>query len=123
MAENEMVEWHHRHEFEQTWGDSEGQGSLVCCSPWGCKESDMAERLNNDRWYSGEESAGQRRRLKKHVFDAWVRKIPWNRKWQPTPVFLPGKFRGQKSLVGYSPQSHKEHTHIYKVDKQQGFTV
>ena len=43
MAENEMVEWHHRHEFEQTWGDSEGQGSLVCCSPWGCKESDTTE--------------------------------------------------------------------------------
>jgi len=39
-----MVEWHHRfngHEFEQTPGDSEGQGSLVCCSPWSCKESDI----------------------------------------------------------------------------------
>ena len=38
-----MVGWHHRltgQEFEQTLGDSEGQGSLVCCSPWGCKESD-----------------------------------------------------------------------------------
>jgi len=49
-AEDEMVGWHHRlsgHEFEQTLGDSEGQGSLVCCSPWGCKELDMTERLNN----------------------------------------------------------------------------
>ena len=36
-------------------------------------------------------------------FDAWVRKIPWSRKWQPTPVFLPGEFHGQRSLVGYSP--------------------
>ena len=38
--------WHHRlneHEFEQTLGDGEGQGSLVCCSPWGCKESDTTE--------------------------------------------------------------------------------
>ena len=38
-----MVGWHHRfsgQEFEKTPGDSEGQGSLVCCSPWGCKESD-----------------------------------------------------------------------------------
>ena len=35
------------HEFEQTLGDSEGQGSLVCCSPWGCKESDTTEQLNN----------------------------------------------------------------------------
>ena len=50
MTEDEAVGWtSHRlsgHEFEQTPGDSEGQGSLVCCSPWGCKESDMTERLN-----------------------------------------------------------------------------
>ena len=37
-----------------------------------------------------------------------VEKIPWSRKWQPTPVFLPGKSHGQRSLVGYSPQGHKE---------------
>ena len=46
-----MVGWHLRlsgQEFEQTLGDSEGQGNLVCCSPWGCKESDMTERLNNN---------------------------------------------------------------------------
>ena len=45
-----MVGWHHQldgHEFEHTLGDSEGQGSLVCCSPLGCKESDMTEQLNN----------------------------------------------------------------------------
>ena len=36
--------------------------------------------------------------------DPWVRKILWRRKWQPTPVFLPGKFHGQRSLVGYSPR-------------------
>ena len=34
--------------------------------------------------------------------------FPWGRKWQPTPVFLPGKFRGQRNLVGYSPRGHKE---------------
>ena len=42
-----MAGWHHRldeYEFEQTLGDSEGQGSLVCCSPWGHKESDTTER-------------------------------------------------------------------------------
>ena len=38
----------------------------------------------------------------------WVRKIPWGKKWQPTPIFLPGKFHGQRSLVGYSPWGHKE---------------
>ena len=45
------VWWHHQlneHEFEQIQGDSEGQGSLVCCSPWGCKESDMTDWLNNN---------------------------------------------------------------------------
>ena len=49
MTEDEMVGWHHRlsgYEFEQTLGDSEGQGSLECCSPWGHKESDMTEQLN-----------------------------------------------------------------------------
>ena len=51
MKEDEMVEWHHRHdghEFEQRSGDSEGQGILACCSPWGRKESDMTEGLNNN---------------------------------------------------------------------------
>jgi len=38
----------------------------------------------------------------------WVRKIPWSRKWQPTPVFLSGKFYGDRSLASDSPQSHKE---------------
>ena len=37
-----------------------------------------------------------------------VGKIPWRRAWQPTPVFLPGEFHGQRRLVGYSPQGHKE---------------
>ena len=47
MTEDEMVGWHHRlneHEFAQTLGDSERQGSLECCSPWGCKESDMTDQ-------------------------------------------------------------------------------
>ena len=47
-----MVGWHHwlnGHEFEQTPGHSEKQGSLACCSPWGRKESDMTEQLNNNR--------------------------------------------------------------------------
>ena len=41
-------------------------------------------------------------------FDPWVRKIPWRRKQQPTPVLLPGKFHGWRSLLGYSPWGHKE---------------
>ena len=45
MTEDEVFEWHHGlkgHEFEQALGDGEGRGSLVCCSPWGLKESDTA---------------------------------------------------------------------------------
>ena len=41
-------------------------------------------------------------------FNPWVRKIPWRRSWQPTPVFLPGESREQRGLVGYSPWGHKE---------------
>ena len=49
--QNEMVGWHHQlngHEFDQAPGDGQGQGSLVCCSPWGHKESDTTEQLNNN---------------------------------------------------------------------------
>ena len=51
MRENQLVEWHHQlngHEFEQTLGNGEGQASLTWCSPWGHKESDMTEQLNNN---------------------------------------------------------------------------
>ena len=51
MTEDEMVGWHYwfnRHEFEQAPGDGEGQGSLACCRPWGRKESDLTEQLNNN---------------------------------------------------------------------------
>ena len=50
MTEDEMVGWHHGldgHEFEQATGVGDGQGSLVCYSPWGHKESDMTQRQNN----------------------------------------------------------------------------
>ena len=49
MTEEEMVGWHHRLnelEFDQALGVGDGQGSLMCCSPWGYKESDMTEQLN-----------------------------------------------------------------------------
>ena len=52
---------------------------------------------------SGEEPICQSRRHKRKQFDPWVSKIPWRRKWQPTPVFLPGEFCEQRSLVGYNP--------------------
>ena len=56
-------------------------------------------------------------------FDPWVGKIPWSRKWQPTPVFLPGKSHRQRRLVGYSPWGGKEsdtteclHFHFHLVE-------
>ena len=51
-------------------------------------------------WLSGKESTRQCRRCK---FDPWIRRISWRRKWQPTPIFLPGKSHGQRSLAGYNP--------------------
>ena len=55
-------------------------------------------------------------------FNPWVGKIPWRREWQSTPAFLPGESHGQRSLVGYSPWSHKDsdtpewltHTHMHR---------
>ena len=60
--EGEMVGWHQHlngHEFEQTLGDSEGQGSLACCSPWGYKESDTTEQLNSNYDCGVDESLDQ----------------------------------------------------------------
>ena len=64
-----MFGWHHGlnvHEFEQTLGDGEGQGCLACCSPWGRKESDTTERLNNNNDNAGctSESPGQKCKVK-----------------------------------------------------------
>ena len=62
------------------------------------------------RWLSGKESAWQYR---KQGFDPWVGKIPWRKKWQSTPVFLSGKYRGQRSLVGYSPRGSQSQTWLH----------
>ena len=70
--------------------------------------------------HSHKESAYRCRRCKRCGFDPWVRKISWSRKWQPTPVFLPRKFNGQRSLAGYSPWGRRvrrdwAHIHIYNI--------
>ena len=64
--------------------------------------------LGLSRWHSGKESACQCRSRRVHGLDPWIGKIPWRRKWQPTPVFLPGESHGQRSLAGYSPWGCKE---------------
>ena len=56
-------------------------------------------------WLSGKEFAGQCRRFR---FDPWVRKLPQRGKLQPNPVFLPGKYHGQRSLAGYNPWGCKK---------------
>ena len=45
---------------------------------------------------------------RKGMFDPWIGKMLWRRKWQPTPVFLLGKYHGQRNLIGYSPWGHKQ---------------
>ena len=71
------------------------------------------------RWLSGKESACQCRRHRRFRFNPWVRKISWRRKWQPTPVFLPGKSHGQRSLVSYSPWGRKRVGHDLETKQQQ----
>ena len=68
----------------------------------------LLDGLPNSLLPSSKEPACHCRRQKKHGFDPWSRKMPWGRAWQPTPVFLPGVSHGQRSLVAFRPQSHKE---------------
>ena len=99
--------------LEQTgWDRDEKQGrttSFKVLLPTTGPESSYAYILNtykvpNVRSFpggtSGKEPACQCRRHKRCKFNPWVGKIPWRRAWQPTPVFLPGKSHGQRSLVG-----------------------
>ena len=59
----------------------------------------------------GKEPTCQCRRPKRRGFDPWAGKIPWRRKWQPTPVFFPGESHGQRSLMDYSPWGRKRVRH------------
>ena len=99
-----------------------GQRSLVGCNPWGLEESDMTEWLSTARMNNPEVEVDILLKENPHGsdgksiclqcgrpgFDPWVGKILWRRKGQSTPVLLPGKFHGWRSLVGYSPWGHKE---------------
>ena len=78
--------------FNQAVGSHGLQGSVSSC-----------QALHVPGGASGKEHACQYRRHKRHPLDPWVRTVPWTRAWQPTPVFSPGKFHGQRSLASYSP--------------------
>ena len=96
--------------------ETEGQSCLACYSPWGCKESDtaMTEEQQQDSFWALQvvvvlkNSTCQCRGLKRSKFSPWVGKIPWRKVGQLIPVFLPEKSQGERCLVGYRPQGHKE---------------
>ena len=87
--------------MKKTWRDRFGKKYQELGLPW---------------WLSSKEYAYQYRR---HGFSPWVRKIPWKRKWQPTPVFLPGESHGQRNMAGYSPWDHKESDTTERLNQQQ----
>ena len=98
MSRKELMELlAHRTQWKQI-----NMKSTKCGLPW---------------WLTGKESTYKSRR---HGFDPWSRKIPWCREGQPTLVFLPGKSQGQRSLVGFSPWSHKGvgHNLVTKINQQ-----
>ena len=72
--------------------------------------------LGPPRQFSGKESTCQCRKCR---FNPWVEKSPWRRKWQPTPVSLPGESHGLRRLVGYSPRDHKRIGHNLATKQQQ----
>ena len=97
----------------------------LCCfsfSRVSCRWNNAVGRLGSAYWLpwwlSVKESTCQLKE-RRVPFHHWVRKIPWRRKCQPTPVFLPGKSRGQKRLVGYSPQSCKRVGHDLATKQRQ----
>ena len=80
-------------------GESQGWGSLVGCHLWDCTESDTTEVTQQQQQHITiqgfpHSSVKNVPAMQKIRFDSWVGKIPWRRKWQPTPVFLPGETHG-----------------------------
>ena len=87
------------------WGLREN-GRVVLIQSWRIKS-----RAKDIKGFPGDtvvKNMHQCRRCRKHGQDTWVGKIPWRRKWQQTPVFLPGESHGQRSLTGYSPWGNIE---------------
>ena len=93
---------------------------MTCLKPCGRRAPKLGSEalqlgLGPPRWLSCKESACQCRR---YGFNPWVGKFPCRRKWQPTPVLLPGKSCGQRSLVGYSPWGWQRVRHDWTTKQQ-----
>ena len=111
--ESDTTVWLHFHFSLSCTG--EGNGNPLQCSclenpkdraAWWAAVYGVARSRTRLKWLSsssGKQPTCQGGRCKRHRFDPWVGKIPWRRDWQPTPVFVPEEFCGQRSLVGYSP--------------------
>ena len=72
------------------------------------RKKEIKAKLPSQGFPGGKESSCQFLRFRRHGFNLWVRKIAWRKKYQLTPVFLAGKFHGQRSLVGYRPWGRKQ---------------
>ena len=85
--------------------------------PWGDGARNWSRMRSRASWWlTGKESTCQ---CRSHEFNPWFGKIPWRRRWQPTPVFLPGKSHGPRSLAGYSPWGCKWVRHNLVTKQQQ----
>ena len=119
-TEDKMVEWHHQlngHEFEQTLGDGEGQGRLVCYSPWGRKGSDTTERLNNKYLHKAYLLKVSTQYLAQLRYFEWNLQIlsDWARR-QPRR----GKREGKPNSVrGYQVSTHLGLAHPFSFFSQQ----
>ena len=82
-----------------------GQRNMAGYSPWSCQQLDMTEQLSTAQ----------------HRINPWVRKIPWRRKWQSTPVFLPGESQGRGRLVGCRLWGHTESDTTETTQQQQHY--
>ena len=110
-------------------GCAEQGCNLLSCRAWTWKCSVFVSRHRQCSsgldfglpwWLSDKESACQSRRC---GFNPWVETIHWRRKWQPTPVFLPGEFHGQRSLAGYSPWVRKEWGTTWRLNSNKSAKV
>ena len=106
---DEVVGWHHclyGHEFDQTPGDSEGQGSLACCSPWGHKELEMTEQLNNNEYTTHQRKWtrywwAKKGSLKRHILDDSQEEVKisaWTGVWEKLILALTDGSEGFKTL-------------------------